>query len=65
MVAFEIATLKNYRGVGLEFDNGKQDGTINVHWSVWQPKLRVWLMMGLVISLCLLLSLGYGAGEGG
>ena len=65
MVAFEITTLKNYRGVGLEFDNGKKYGTINAHWSVWQPKLRAWLTMGLVILLCLLLSLRSSVGEGG
>ena len=41
---------ENYREVGLGFDNGQQAGTINVHWSVWQPRLMAWFTMGLVIS---------------
>ena len=35
MEAFDNAMHENYREVGLEFDNGKWDGAINVHWSVW------------------------------
>ena len=49
MEAFDNATHENYREMGLGFDNVQQDGAINVHWGVWQPKLRAWLMMGLVI----------------
>ena len=38
MDAFDNAMHENYREVGLGFDNGQQDGTINVHWSVWYPR---------------------------
>ena len=48
MVALKNEILKKYRGVGLDFDNGKQDGTSNAHWSVWQPNLGFSSMMGFV-----------------
>ena len=50
MEEFDNAMHENNREVGLGFDNGQQASTTNVHWSVWQPRLRAWLMMGLVIS---------------
>ena len=49
METFDNATHENYREMGLGFDNGQQAGAINVRWGVWQPKLRAWLTMGLVI----------------
>ena len=49
MVAFELVMHKTIEMWVLDFDNGQQAGAINVHWSVWQPKLRAWIMMGLVI----------------
>ena len=45
-MTFDIVIHKNYGGVGLEFDNGKQASTINAHWSVWQPNLGFGSMMG-------------------
>ena len=46
MVAFDIVTHRNYRGVLLEFDNGKQSSAINAHGSVRHPNLGFGSMMG-------------------
>ena len=49
MEAFGNVTLMNYIEVGLEVVNGKQVGTINAHWKVLQPNLRLGSRWGLVI----------------
>ena len=52
-----MATHKTIEMWVLEFDIGQQDGAINVHWGVWKPKIRAWIMTGLVILfVCCMLS---------
>ena len=66
MEAFDIATHKNYREVGLEIVNGGQIGTLNACWNVWQPNLGLGSTMrfGHFQCSCLLFSLvQYGSRE--
>ena len=39
METIDIELIINDREVGLEVDNGKQVGAINMHWRMWQPNI--------------------------
>ena len=48
-VEIDIESITNYREVGFRVDNGKQYGTINACWGMWQPNIGFGSTMGLVI----------------